>query len=87
MKSHHPESSPLQVPGPQMWEIKRVWSVQSFARLAGEATGLSDLYRPHPRSGPMSGANRREALISKEYAFRQREEDAQWGPFFGHGAG
>ena len=77
--SHHPESSPLQVPGPQMWEIKRVWSVQSFARLTGEATGLSDLYRPHPRSGPMSGANRREAMISKEYVAKARRSDAKLG--------
>ena len=77
--SHHPESSPLQVPGPQMWEIKRAWSVQSFARLTGEANGLSDLHRPHPRSGPMSGANRREALISKEYDAKARRSDAKFG--------
>ena len=77
--SHHPEGSSLQVPGPQMWELKRVWSVQSFERQTGKATGLNDLYRPHPRSGPMSGANRREALISKEYKAKARRSDAKFG--------
>jgi len=77
--THHPESSPLQVPGPQMWEMKRVWSVQTFARLTGEATRPSALYRPHPRSGPMSGVNRREVLISKEHGAQARRSDAKFG--------
>jgi hypothetical protein len=79
---HHPPGSILCVPGPQMWELKRIQSAQSFDRGLGTPSGLNQYYRSRPRAAdqPLTRAvDIRTKQVPREYEAKARRADRDFG--------
>ena len=73
------EGSPIYSNGPQMWELKRVHSVQAFSRTTGLATGLNKYYKENRGEIFKSAANKREDEIPGEYENKAKYFDVNLG--------
>ena len=80
MISSHPDGSPLQAPGNQMIEIKRIQSPQTFDRETRQPKGTSKLYEEKSGVSHVRAANRRAAAIPGEYERKAKKADVKYGP-------
>ena len=76
---HTAEGSPIQAPGVQMWELKRVHALNATNQLTGESTGPNALYKPTQARPVQNAANRRAAQIPREYESKARKTDERNG--------
>jgi hypothetical protein len=77
--SYHSDGSILQANGPQMWEVKRAHSVQTFSRDSGLPDGLNDFYRLRNRGRMVRAADRRADRVPYEYEAKAKRADEAFG--------